>query len=64
MKSLTDFEERFLNPGIRWLQKEQETPAKIELTSGYKQFGKETFIIKLQGISTRNQAEDGIRVSP
>ena len=52
VKSLTDFEERFLKPGIRWLQKEQENPAKIELTSGYKQPGKETFIIKLQGIST------------
>ena len=58
VKSLTDFEERFLKPGIRWLQKEQETPAKIELTSGYRQLGKETFIIKLQGISTRNQAEE------
>ena len=57
VKSLTDFEERFLKPGIRWLQKEQETPSKIELTSGYKQPGKETFIIKLQGISTRSQAE-------
>ena len=57
VKSLTDFEERFLKPGIRWLQKEQEAPAKIELTSGYKQPGKETFIIKLQGKSTRSQAE-------
>ena len=57
VKSLTDFEERFLKPGIRWLQKERETPAKIELTSGYRQPGKETFIIKVQGISTRNRAE-------
>ena len=36
VKSLTDFEERFLKPGIRWLQKENESPSKIELTSGYK----------------------------
>ena len=57
VKSLTDFEERFLKPGIRWLQKEDEIPAKMELTSGYKQPGKETFIIELQGISTRNRAE-------
>ena len=57
VKSLTDFEERFLKAGTRWLQKEQEKPIKIELTSGYKQPGKETFIIKLQGISTRSQAE-------
>ena len=57
IKSLSDFEERFLNPGIRWLQKENEPPSKIKLTSGYKQPGKETFIIKFEGITTRNNAE-------
>ena len=57
VKSLTDFEERFLKPGMRWLQKANEPPSKIELTSGFKQPGKETFIIKLQGINNRNQAE-------
>ena len=57
VKSLSDFEERFLKPGIRWLQKENESPLGIELISGYKQPGKETFIVKLQGINTRNQAE-------
>jgi len=57
VKSLSDFEERFLKPGIRWLQKENEPPSKIKLTSGFKQPGKETFIIKLQGINTRNHAE-------
>jgi len=57
VKSLSDFEERFLNPGIRWLQKENEVPSKIKLISGFKQPGKETFIVKLQGITTRNHAE-------
>ena len=57
VKSLTDFEERFLKPGIRWLQKENEPPSKIKLTSGFKQPGKETFIVKLKGINTRNHAE-------
>ena len=57
VKSLSDFEERFLKPGIRWLQKENEPPSKIELLSGFKQPGKETFIVKLQGINTRNHAE-------
>jgi len=57
VKSLTDFEERFLKPGMRWLQKENEPPSKIELISGFKQPGKETFIVKLQGINTRNEAE-------
>ena len=57
VKSLSDFEERFLKPGIRWLQKENETPSKIKLISGFKQPGKETFIVKFQGIDTRNRAE-------
>ena len=57
VKSFSDFEERFLKPGIRWLQKDNEPPSKIELTSGYKQPGKETYIIKFQGINTRNHAE-------
>ena len=57
VKSLSDFEERFLKPGIRWLQKENEKPTKIELLSGFKQPGKENFIIKLQGINTRDHAE-------
>ena len=57
VKSLSDFEERFLKPGIRWLQKEDEPPSKIELASGFKQPGKDTFIIKIQGINTRNHAE-------
>ena len=57
VKSLSDFEERFLRPGIRWLQKENEPPSKIELISGFKQPGKETFIVKFLGIDTRNHAE-------
>ena len=57
IKSLSDFEERFLKPGIRWLQKENEPPSKIELISGFKQPGKETFIVKLKGINTRTHAE-------
>ena len=57
VKSLSDFEERFLKPGIRWLQKENELPSKIELSSGFKQPGKETFIIKFHGINTRHHAE-------
>ena len=57
VKSLSDFEERFLKPGMRWLQKENEPPSKIELISGFKKPGKETFIVKLKGINTRNHAE-------
>ena len=57
VKSLSDFEERFLKPGIRWIQKENEPPSEIKLSSGFKQPGKEIFIIKFQGIITRNDAE-------
>ncbi len=57
VKSLSDFEERFLKPGIRWLQQENEPPSKIELISGFKQPGKGIFIVKFQGINTRNRAE-------
>ena len=57
VKSLSDFEERFIMPGMRWLQKENEPPSKIELVSGFKQPGKEIFIVKFQGINTRNHAE-------
>ena len=57
VKSLSDFEERFLKPGIRWLQQENELPSKIELISGFKQPGKEIFIVKFQGINTRDRAE-------
>ena len=57
VKSLSDFEERFLKPGMRWLQKDNEQPSGIELISGYKQPGKETFIVKFQGTNTRNHAE-------
>ena len=57
VQSLSDFEERFLKPGMRWLQKDKEPPSKVELISGFKQPGKETFIVKLQGINTRSHAE-------
>ena len=57
VKSLSDFEERFLKPGVRWLQKENEPPTDIELISGFKQPSKSTFVVKLQGIDSRNHAE-------
>ena len=57
VKSLSDFEERFLKPGKRWLQRANESPAIVELNSGFKQPGKETFIMKFEGINTRDHAE-------
>jgi len=57
VKSLSDFDERFIKPGTRWLQKKNEPPSKIELLSGFKQPGKATFIVKFKGINTRNHAD-------
>ena len=57
VKSFSDFEERFIKPGVRWLQKENEPPSEIKLTSGFKQPGKDNFIIKIQGINNRDHAE-------
>ena len=42
---------------MRWLQKENEPPSKIKLISGFKQPGKETFIVNFEGINTRSHAE-------
>ncbi|MDC3118821.1 ribosome maturation factor RimM [Prochlorococcus sp. AH-716-K03] len=58
VKSLSDFEERFTKPGKRWIQKEKEIPTELELTSGFKQPGKESFIISFKGINNRSQAEN------
>ena len=57
VKSLSDFDERFLEPGLRWLQKDNNQPSEIELIKGQKQPGRETFIVSLRGINTRNNAE-------
>ena len=57
VKSRSDFEERFTKPGIRWIQKDQESPKEFVLNSGFKQPGKDSFIISFKGIRTRNQAD-------
>tara|TARA_Y100000991_G_scaffold210959_1_gene192853 strand:+ start:735 stop:1274 length:540 start_codon:yes stop_codon:yes gene_type:complete len=58
VKSLSDFEERFTKQGKRWIQQEKENPQELELISGFKQPGKESFIISLKGINNRDQAEN------
>ena len=58
IKSLSDFEERFTKPGKRWIQKEKEIPTELELISGFKQPGKESFIVSFKEINSRDQAEN------
>jgi len=58
IKSLSDFKERFTQPGERWIQKNDEEPIAYKLTSGYQKPGKELFIISLEGIKDKNEADN------
>ena len=58
IKSLSDFSERFTQPGKRWLQKQNEEPFPCNLKSGFQKPGKESFIISLEGIKNRNEADN------
>ena len=57
IKSLSDFKERFTQPGKRWIQKEDEEPIPYKLTAGIQKPGKNSFIISLEGIKNRNEAD-------
>ena len=58
IKSLSDFKERFTKPGTRWIQKHNEEPIPFKLISGFQKPGKESFIITLEGIKNRNDADN------
>ena len=58
IKSLSDFKERFTKPGKRWIQKHNEEPIPYKLIYGYQKPGKETFIISLEGIKNRTEADN------
>lgn len=56
--SSTDFPERFETAGKRWLQSPHDpSPQPIELISGKPVAGKNIYIVRLEGIDNRNQAE-------
>ena len=57
IKSLSDFKERFTQPGERWIQKNDEEPIPCKLISGFQKPGKESFIISLDGVKDRNEAD-------
>ena len=57
IKSLSDFKERFTQPGKRWLQKNDEEPEPYMLLSGFQKPGKELFIVSLEGIKDKNEAD-------
>ena len=56
--SNSDFPERFLHPGQRWLQRPGETePQPIELLYGRYIPGKALYVVELAGVENRDQAE-------
>lgn len=55
----SDFPERFLEPGIRWLQHPNTAEIKsVELVRGRYIPGKNLYAIVIEGIKTREQAEE------
>lgn len=54
----SDFPERFLAPGTRWLQRSPSTPPEpIQLVRGRYLDGKGLYVVQFAGVSDRNQAE-------
>ncbi len=54
----TDFPERFLEPGDRWLLRPGQTePETVQLVSGRFLAGKGLYVIKLKGVNYRDQVE-------
>lgn len=54
----TDFPERFEQPGKRWLlAPDSDTPDPVQLQRGRLLPGKALFVVKLEGVDDRNQAE-------
>ena len=54
----SDFPERFVEPGERWLKKPGREPTPIKISSGRYLEGTKNYLVKLSGINDRNQAED------
>lgn len=55
----SDFPERFVVPGDRWLKKPTDSqPLPIKLVSGRYLEGKNQYLVKLAGVDYRDQAED------
>ncbi|MEB3290458.1 MAG: ribosome maturation factor RimM [Leptolyngbya sp.] len=54
----SDFPERFLEPGTRWIQRPQQAdPQPMTLVRGRTLEGKGLYVIKLDGVEDRTQAE-------
>jgi len=54
---LSDFPERFTKAGRRWLQRRDEPPRSVQLRGGRQLPGKELYVVRLEGIDSREAAE-------
>jgi 16S rRNA processing protein RimM len=54
---LSDFPERFTKAGPRWLQRREQAPRGVRLLGGRPLPGKELFVVRLEGIDSREAAE-------
>lgn len=54
---LSDFPERFTRAGQRWLRRPGGSARRVELCSGRGLPGKELFVVRLDGIDSRDAAE-------
>jgi 16S rRNA processing protein RimM len=53
----TDFPERFTRPGQRWLRRALEPARAVHLRSGRQLPGRGLFVVRLEGVGTREEAE-------
>jgi 16S rRNA processing protein RimM len=53
----SEFPERFTRPGRRWLRHRQEAPVPVELLSGRQLPGKELYVVRMEGVTSRERAE-------
>ena len=53
----SEFPERFTEPGTRWLKARGKAPREVELTSGRQLPGKSVFVVRFEGIDSREAAE-------
>lgn len=55
----SDFPERFIEPGLRWLRSssQQTTPEEIQLIKGRCLSSKGLYVVKFSGVNYRDQAE-------
>ena len=53
----SEFPERFTEPGARWLKARGKPPKEIELKSGRQLPGKSVFVVRFEGIDSREAAE-------